>query len=270
MNILLATDFTEAAKHAINCIHQITQTWTSRKEIHFTLVHGFKPHVPYSNTPSIPVYYDPSLKSSLQQKLEHEKGSLQFTMQVDTLFEEGPLPLVIESAVKNKKADLIVMGTRQKSAFERVTVGSNTAEVMQKVNTPILAIPLEAKCKQMKSVVLTSDLESINIDHIHFIKKWLQDNHAQLKILHVSDKDKNHETLIKKTAMHHHFSETMHEHHFVYNNDPIAGIQEYIGKEKPDLLIALPRDKNFFQKLFHISVTEDMVYHTQIPILILP
>ena len=53
----------------------------------------------------------------------------------------------VKREVQDKKIDLIIMGTKGASGLKKVTVGSNTGDVITKVKCPLLAVPENATYK---------------------------------------------------------------------------------------------------------------------------
>jgi len=271
MTILLATDFTEAADNALDYAIQAFDPQNGEKNT-IILVHGYKPLAPYTNVPSMPVIHNDELEQALHQKMEErvKKLSSLERFEVDSVFQKDTLPQIVEQVAKDKNPDIIVMGSREHTAYERMTIGSNTMEVATQEGTcPVLAVPREASFEKISEVVITTDMEPLNISYesLAFLKLLVEQNEAQLTVLHVSDTEETPD--LEDTAMHRYLEDIQHEHQVVQNSDVFDGIISYVEKEKPDLLAAIPRDRNFFQSIFHSSTTEDMVYRSRLPTLIL-
>lgn len=65
----------------------------------------------------------------------------------------------IKREVETKKIDLIIMGTKGSSGLRKVTMGSNTGDVITKVKCPLLAVPENAIFKnQWKSPFLQTTI----------------------------------------------------------------------------------------------------------------
>ncbi|MEQ8477473.1 hypothetical protein [Fulvivirga sp.] len=90
-------------------------------------------------------------------------------------------------------------------------------------------------------------------------------------MLHVfgSDEEDGLKEKMENTALHRYFSDVDHEHKAVAGMNTIEGIARHIEHDQPDLIIAIPRHRNFIQELFHSSISNELLYQTQVPILIL-
>ena len=94
------------------------------------------------------------LKSLLEQikKYSDNSNHLFNTIALYDYFTES-----IKREVEDKKINLIVMGTKGASGLKRVTIGSNTGDVITKVKCPLLAVPENATYKIPKEIAFPTD-----------------------------------------------------------------------------------------------------------------
>lgn len=276
LTILIATDFTEAANHAVDYTLNLFKSWKDVK-INFLLVHSYKPMAPYGDAPSIPVIQNQELGKEYSEKLEALSETIKnkagVKTGIKTFFEAGPLNVTIKKIMRDEHPDLVVMGSREMSTFERMTFGSNTIEVASTVDCPVLAVPLEAEIKNPENIVFAVDSEPMDIPYedLGLLKNLKKISNANLKVVHVA-KSGDKETLRKAmedTVLHRYISEVAHAHHPIVNENIFEGILSFVEQEQPGLLVAVPRERNFFEKIFHTSITGKMVHHTKVPILLL-
>ncbi|MEQ8471803.1 MAG: universal stress protein [Marinoscillum sp.] len=279
MKILLTTDFSEASNHAIDYIVQLAGSWCD-EQVSFVLVHSFTSLVPYQETsmmadaqpPSMPVIENKELQDQLEQKLEEQVNSLRNHINVAKhYFEIGSLAEVIEDLVEKESPDLIVMGTREKSAFERMTIGTNTLEVVTKTEVPVLAVPREASLEPVSRMSFALDLEREGSKQVSFLERWIKLNDCQLEVLTVSDEDTESaiEQRMKTSKFHQQLSTIDHDHLVVINEDIYEGITTYTNDQKPDMLGLIPGDRSFLDRVFHKNKTEKITYHLKIPVLLI-
>jgi nucleotide-binding universal stress UspA family protein len=53
----------------------------------------------------------------------------------------------------------------------------------------------------------------------------------------------------------------------IYGTDFHQTIQEYVAKQTADMLVMLTRQRTFMQNLFKLSMTRQMAYHINIPLM---
>jgi nucleotide-binding universal stress UspA family protein len=276
IKILIATDFTESSNNALKYADTIFRNWYGMPTS-YILLHAFKPLVPYSNTPSMPVINNEALEKELKNKLEALKLDLlkhiDNESKVESYFGQGSLNKVIQNVLVEENPDLIVMGTREKSAFQRMTVGTNTIEVADTVSCPILAVPREAEAKDLLNMVLVTDLKALASEKKSFtlLERLSNLGKSTLSVLQIyeSEKEMQQSENKEKSAIHNQLVNVKHNHASLVSDKVYNGINSYLKEHKPDLLILENKKSGFFEQIFHNDPTEKMVYHAQIPVLLL-
>lgn len=145
-HILVPTDFSEAASHALDYALSLAKTFQAR----ILLMHVYEPIVYYSDAPmgmpdlieleqNIRAVAEQSLQNILEKQIklrEAEFGAIP----VETILAQGkPFVEIIQTA-KEKSADLIVLSTHGRSALEHILLGSVTEKVVRKAHCPVLVI----------------------------------------------------------------------------------------------------------------------------------
>lgn len=107
------------------------------------------------------VYEKPNQATEAGQRLEKLKDELMTTgaIKITLLAEEGSDFITeLEKLARHQQADLIIMGIKGRSALGQTFMGSNTLKMVQQKVCPILIVPAEASCQDLKNVLLTSTL----------------------------------------------------------------------------------------------------------------
>jgi nucleotide-binding universal stress UspA family protein len=55
-----------------------------------------------------------------------------------------------------------------------------------------------------------------------------------------------------------------------FGTNVLEGIESYAKTNNIDLVVSIKRKRNFFQRFFSKSITKEMLFHTQIPVLSIP
>ncbi|KAB2881281.1 universal stress protein [bacterium] len=145
-NIVVPTDFSEAASHALDYALSLAKTFQAK----IYLMHVFEPIVYYSDAPmgmpdlieleqNVRGVAEQSLQSILDKQIkEHETefGAIP----VETILAQGKPFIEIIQTAKEKNADLIVLSTHGRSALEHILLGSVTEKVVRKAHCPVLTI----------------------------------------------------------------------------------------------------------------------------------
>lgn len=264
--IVLATDFTEAADHAVDYTIRLFSSLPNIKPQYF-LLHGFKPLVPYSHTPSIPVITNESRETELKKKLETQREILQEAENVDAYFVRGAIQEAINKLKLTEKPNLIVMGSRKKDTYARMTIGAHTVNVVKEATCPVLAVPIEADFTSIRKIaLLVLDDKEPTAESIAFLKNISAQHESKISVLYVSEKE-GLEAI--NTKVHARMDGLNHDHVVLDDHDSYDEIAEEVEKIDPDLLALICDDAGFFEKIFHNSISEKMIYGSRVPTLIL-
>ncbi|MFK5879208.1 MAG: universal stress protein [Flavobacteriaceae bacterium] len=178
----------------------------------------------------------------------------------------------IRKHVKEKKIDLIVMGTKGNSDLKESVIGSNTTNVIIKVPCNTLIIPEKSKFNSLKKIVFPTDFSlSYGIEALQPLSEILENNHADLHLLHISKKvvELNSSQLSNKELIEDCFSNQKHSFHFLINKETEEAVQEFTDSKAINMMVMMAKNLNYFQQiLFHTKV-EKIDYHTKIPLLVL-
>ncbi|HET6225840.1 MAG TPA: universal stress protein [Bacteroidia bacterium] len=61
------------------------------------------------------------------------------------------------------------------------------------------------------------------------------------------------------------------KHQFVFseNENVVEGINEFVKKNKVDIVTIVPHQYNLLERLFHTSISKKLAFHTHVPLLVL-
>jgi len=188
----------------------------------------------------------------------------------ETQAEVGFAVNAILEAAKTNKADLIVMGTHGASGIEEYLFGSNTAHVVKEAKCPVLAVPENAAFKYLHKIAFAYDYKGISDLHqLAVVRQLAKLYRSELQILNIK---KSKEPFTDKEQAEHDridrfLGKIKHAHHLQVNDDVEAGIKEYLATHDIDLLVTMPRNHGFFEKVFTSSLSEKLAMHIKLPLL---
>lgn len=186
----------------------------------------------------------------------------------------GEFTNCVKHLIKEKPIVGIIMGTTGASGLKEFFVGSNAAAVIQDISLPTLTVPFEAHFNGISRVVFATDMNILDdYSFLAPIKEIVIKRKAKLSILHVIKKSSkislpNKELARKK--LEEYFGETNPTFETIESNDTVEGINHYMAQNKDvDIIIMVPRRKNFFEKIFSKSVAKKVAHHSSIPMITL-
>lgn len=268
--ILIPTDFSEESKISAGYGIQLAK----EKNAKLILLHVF--HIPIyaGNDPVFMPPFDEFENSNIEMLNEYEneiRVKYSFTNPIENITKSGFLINEIADIVEDNNVDLIVMGISDAGKFSELILGSNAIEVIKNTNCPTLIVPEGATYVPINTIVLAcDDLEKIrDTNALKQISKYVELFNSKLIVINVVDSFENvdfKQTLFeaKNKSI---FEGIIYSVHFIEGDNLIKNINDFIDKNKADLLIMIPKKLNAFSKLFHISSTKKMAFHSHIPLL---
>ena len=275
-NILVLTDFSENAKAAEKYALQLAIHVKGNLILYNTFSRQSEkisgnvvwPH----STPSSELQSISNLQTRVNE-LNHELGKIKDNIhkpEIRHLGNAGSLTGKLNEIITQNNIWLCVMGTKGESFANNVLFGSNVFKVVEKIGCPVLIIPKEAEYRKLKKIAYATDFRSSDVDIINWLYKLADPLKIGLILVHVSsDTIMDNEKDILKSQ------EQIYRAQFPKTTIEIyegKNIQESLHKiaEQLDvsLLALMHRRHEFFESLFHASVSHKMIKHTEIPVLI--
>src|SRR5690625_4432979 len=165
--------------------------------------------------------------------------------------------------------DFYFIGTRgRREKSQRFSHGYHSAVGFENGKTPVFAIPDGSQYRKYQHIIFGSDLKSITPDVVAPLKRVLERTDADLTVIHVGDIDPQR----KKQSMEELrpvIGPRMSDFQVVSSSEVVEGLQNAALDIRADLLVLVERKRNFFQRLFHRSVTREIGWKTRIPMLVL-
>ena len=274
--IILLTDFSWNADHAIEYAMQWFDSKYTQGPLDFILVH-VAPGVP-----AIPTY--PFLTSlvSTEDLLKEETEQLHavcahFSSKYPHFrFREmliiGKAVDSICSMVRQEHPDLVVMGTKGFTGLTRMIMGSTTLEVLKKAHCRMLIVPSGATLDLPDKVVIGAN--HLTADQMHIlnpVRQMVEAWNPELEVVRVITPreldDVVGDVVVQRVE---HFVNSKRLHFTTLQHVSAEdGLEEFIEAQKANLLVLIGQERGFLLNLFHHSVSKEMIIHARVPVLIL-
>lgn len=134
-NILFLTDFSPLSTVALHYALSVARRFGAKVYV----THVLEP--PLVAPPSTGFYEAASARENAEKKFGAllDAGELTDVLH-EIILSQGPLSRVVEEIVREKKIDLIVVGTHGRKGFQKMILGSIAEEIYRKTACPVLAI----------------------------------------------------------------------------------------------------------------------------------
>ncbi len=268
--ILIATDFSPAAKNATEYGIHLAKFFNTR----IILVNAY-PIPPTDYETGFSAEMIGSLQTAAMDGLENLKKEITETQQrdfnIECVSDMGSAFDIINNAAKKYNADLIVMGiVGEAGIVKEHIIGSSAVKIGRKSEIPVFIIPEKAKYLPIHKLGFACDLDKTEESYLVYLAKYFSNMFdAELEIINIEKPTEELSPAKSKSSI---FVEKKLEHtkhKTVYSTDENVahGLKEYFDTHPCDLVIVNPKKHNVFHNLFHESVTKELAFHLNIPIL---
>lgn len=274
--ILIPTDFSENAWNAVKYGLELFK----ENRCTFYLFH-VNPKPPYSGAGTSVKAASENFKDSLLK--DSKKQLKELITQIEALpfhTEHTFVPIAVydyfTDAVKRelemKKIDLIIMGTKGASGLKKVTVGSNTGDVITKIKNPLLAIPENAHYSGTKEIAFATDYHiGYDLKVLDTLLKMATFKDATIRVLHLSKNGENlsEEQQRNKDFLDDYLVNINHSFHLVTGPNLQTALQAFTDMHHIDLIAMVAKNLNLFQRILFRPLVEKISYTTKVPFLVL-
>jgi nucleotide-binding universal stress UspA family protein len=256
-DFIIPVDFSEPS---LNAVRYAAAMLSGKPDTHVILYHMFEDE---EESGSAGQYLE-SLKNELLQKGVNNN--------IECVKEYGKdlIDCLVRLAYQ-KNAELIVMGISEKGEWKQL-VGSSRAIKMAEQNIcPVMIVPPVAAYTGIKNVALASDFKNVDsVTPVLAIKTILEMFSSRLHILNVDNEhyvsltDEYQAEKGKLIAM---FAQFKPEFYFLGINDFYEAVEQFCNDRNIDLLIVIPKNHTFTDRLFGHHHTKKLAFQSSVPIL---
>ncbi|MBD0833597.1 universal stress protein [Aestuariibaculum sediminum] len=205
------------------------------------------------------------LTESCDKNANHEFKILQSTEDLLTS---------MRKLVKEKKIDLIIMGTKGASGAKEFFFGSNTVQIVNHIHDcPVLVIPENSDFNAIKQVAFPTDFNrTYSETELAPIKELADLFNAKIRVVHInveeklSDKQESNLAELKKLL-----ADYDHSFHWMPNYaNKASEINDFIKELDIDALTMVNYKHSFIEDILKEPVIKRIGFHPTVPFLVIP
>lgn len=286
--ILVPVDFSDYSNKALN----IAYDWALLLDAELTVLHSY--YYPIGNT--IPFsdafVYDlnteemvmemkdvaekgmEKLMATLRQKNQAQQGK---KVKIHSLLTQGLAEDEIVKFSNSYNPLVVIMGTRGKDRKESDLIGSVTAEVIDAIKVPVLAIPENFNYQSidlLKRFLFVTNFEEADIRVINGIEKLIRPLDVSLHCVHVGPFRHSRWDEIKLAGLNDYmkkeFPYTEVVSDFINSEDFWLGVESYVRDQGIDIICVGSKKRNIISRMINPSIAKKMLFHTTTPLLVFP
>jgi len=188
---------------------------------------------------------------------------------IDGEFRTGFPGEEILDSIEDNGAEMVVMGTTGDSGAIKKWFGSVSTKIMNESPCPVLLIPENARYKGVNNLLYAYDDIELDKALINQLVEFSLKFDATLHLIHVEDAETNDPGYYLKELV----TQKYKDHDIIvssfYNENVVEAIDEYADVNNIDIIAMGTKNRSFFERIFHKSMTKKMALQSEIPLLIL-
>lgn len=177
----------------------------------------------------------------------------------------------IPQYITEEKYDLIIMGSHGSKGIKEFAIGSNAQKVIRTSHVPVLIVKTPPKRESFDRIVMASTFEENQKPYFKKLFDYASDLGADIDFLYINTPYhfKETEEIEKMLTL---FCEdctkkNCSKHHINALNEE-RGVQYFMNTSNADFLAIATKGKSSFPRLFSVSLTESIINHLNIPVLV--
>jgi nucleotide-binding universal stress UspA family protein len=267
--ILVPTDFSKTADNALKLAKYIALK--TKATIHLANFYSI-PMSDYSY-PEISMPGDLLGEVRDAAKIEIEKLTLELEAEGYTVTSTVSMGMATDEIIQladKLKPDLIVIGTTGASGLLNKLIGSIAEHVMEQVKQPIVLVPQDCSCSQLKNIVYLAQLKEDDtpvLSSLFDFANLVEAKHVKLLNINTGfffqPVDENLMTILDDK-----FGLKKIQLDTVDGADVVEGIDHYLEKHKVDLVVMSTHKKSLLERIFVRSNTDKMALYSKVPLLV--
>ncbi|NVK84492.1 MAG: universal stress protein [Cytophagia bacterium] len=275
--ILVPTDFSEQARNATRLAAEIARKGNA-KIVLVTVIEGsrnfsFNTMGEAADAVGEEAFFINKLIEIQKEHLQNAaEDSALSGLTVETVLEMGSPYEGISQVIADRKADLLVMGTKGSSGLDEILIGSNTEKVVRYAKCPVITVKDEVSLSDIQNIVYATDLTTDQSQFINQIKEMQALTGAKIHLLKVNTP--NH--FYTERQMNDSFDKFIKKHGLenvtvnIYNEATEEDGILYFAEDLGSCMIAIAtHGRTGLLHLLTGSIAEDLVNHATIPVMTL-
>lgn len=259
--ILIGTDFSKGSLHAT----RIALVLARKTESKVLLLHAFKAQSRSGMFLSMDRYIRQAAEMDMEEFVEQIEPELRPYIS-ETIVVRGFAEEVIMQYDGQEDIGLVVVGTQGSSAIREIFMGRTANILLNKLQSPILAVPEESDEQPPQRLIFAWDglfMEQSDIDRLI---DWAGKLRVELEVMHVHTA----ESAPCDEAVTAGFRSKGIDINMIPGEDDVKDeIDDYLSQFEHAWLCLIKRERGFFEPFFHDSMVKRELFSTTSPILII-
>jgi len=212
------------------------------------------------------------LIQSVEERLsDDQKRYLRIVTHLETGYPED----VLVELSKTEDPDVIVMGTKSKGETIKELLGSVTSDVVKDAKVPVLAVPAESSIniEEINNILFVTDFSTSDYRSLHKLVRLITPFETCIHAVHFTTSVPDKFDKMKLEAMRFYCDRTYRNHRInfecITSDNYIDSLDQVIADKHVSLIAMTRHKRNVISQIFHPSFSRKILFHTDIPLLVL-
>lgn len=278
-NILVATDFSVPAENAAHYAIQLAKL--IKANVMLCNAYKVPADAPMAAQVAWPLVNEEDMRretggslSQLVDKLSNVCSTDSFCPKITFESEKGEVCQVIESFVKQKEIELVVMGMAGAGKLIQWALGSNSKKMIDEADFPVLYVPSASTFKGIRKIAFASGLSIKDLEPLEFVCKIAEELDAEVIVYHITSAESKRLEEIKGTDQDYYdnvvsklaYKKISYE--YIWHSDIHEGLKWIRANNDIDIIAMVHHQHNLVDKLVNGSYTHKLSRFTNVPLLI--
>lgn len=216
-----------------------------------------------------------SMNELIQTLKKDISGGLLPDVAITAKYREGVPEEQILLYSKKHKPILLLMGTQGQGSHKLDLLGSVTAEVIDRSNVPVFALPenIPFNCfEDIRSIGFVTQFEHRDMVAFETMMKLLKPFKYKVYFIHIKDGvDTWDEVQMEglKSYFKRQYPDMESAYVLLSGKNVVENINEFINEREIDVLTIASNKRNLVARLFNPSIAKRMVFHSDTPLLVI-
>ncbi len=211
-------------------------------------------------------------KLANQEKLD--PGNVAYP-RIDFTGKAGSVPEVVKQIVNSEDVPLVVMGMSGAGVLSRLFLGSNSKDMIESADFPLLLIPQETNYKRIRKIAFATDLNEHDLEIIYSLAAFARNFNAEILIAHITDEkydipehQKMTDNFLSDITCKANYDKIYYRH--VKSMDVEHGLDWICEHSLSDMIVMSHGKHNIIDAFFNGSQTKKLARHVNIPLVVYP
>lgn len=267
--VIVPIDFSSAAQNALEYAFVLAENLNA----YITLLHVNRPETRDCTLddidPNIANIKEEMLDSVIERMNKQLADSDNSKPLIRKEFQTGFAADVILEQAKTKEGSIIVMGTTGSTGNLKKLLGSVSTKVAQKSNSPVILVPPSCQLRKLDRILYLASDEQLDATIMDELLTIAHASDAMIDVLHFSGKSDSYDQVDFLNLLKNHYPKSKIKYNQINEKISSESINNFAKANNTDLVVISKKTRSKLENLFHKSMTYELSFMTQFPLLIL-